>query len=910
MNTKMRFLRGVVWALVLAMSSVSVGALSPLYAWLNTPTIDVDRAEFSSRYSRGQCMGMTPLVQLSSGPTVSQEHCVVPTSWGAVTDSNLILTSVAGTFKTLSLPQGYKVLPSPDSLALFIAKPTANGQLQVGYVTNPKNSLSSNPLAPNTHMLSVPVQYFPETFSAVGFSNDSTYLVGISGNEIVRISLRNTLSRSRINIRSSNVAPSALKVITVTMDGSLVFASDNAGTIVAYEFSEACPDKQCQQRTVTEKSMVEYYDKESLYVADDASAITLFSSPARGNVSSVRASPVIEKRPVTYMALGDSYSSGEGTWSYKDGNDGTVEYPKEKCHQSSSAFTDIYARRYQHFTDRPVVSADFYILSNMEITEYRSAACAGATTTDVAHENDEKLSFDKMYKGQFDQAKSKGTPENLKVFRADARDRDISGRIAQQEFLKKYQPDIATVGIGGNDVQFGSVIAACTGKLSTCAEATLLRPAKGAAIHNLFNTLVKTYERLHEASPRTRLFAVGYPLFISDRWAPLCRLNVPLDRNERTFIVQSTRYLNDVIEAAAKKAGITYIDLENTLGNNILCGTETGYVNGIALGEDIQPFPGAPEMIAQESFHPTESGYMSESFAMAKSYGELINVRNTNCPLVIVGDYCPNSSVTAPAVPSYFGRTDAPYTEVFNITTPVIQKPFFQTILERLRPSSFVAGMIHSTPRELGTFQVNERGELDASIPLPADLEPGYHTLFLSGTRENGEPFEYQQIIYYAPNTLQTGPCGTLPYANIDQDSDGIDDACDPIIDAENQILVEDPTRYLIYPNESRTPAESLPQAGTQTESSRREAALELSNTLLALFAHPAATTSDTGSEPTTTPPPDQSEPVTPTTHPQTTGDPPARFPTFLLALAAAGVGTASLVTGVVLWRRHSDRLA
>jgi GT2 family glycosyltransferase len=39
------------------------------------------------------------------------------------------------------------------------------------------------------------------------------------------------------------------------------------------------------------------------------------------------------------------------------------------------------------------VSADFYTLSNIEITEYRSAACAGATTTDVAHENDEKKPF-------------------------------------------------------------------------------------------------------------------------------------------------------------------------------------------------------------------------------------------------------------------------------------------------------------------------------------------------------------------------------------------------------------------------------------------------------------------------------------------------------------------------------------
>lgn len=55
-------------------------------------------------------------------------------------------------------------------------------------------------------------------------------------------------------------------------------------------------------------------------------------------------------------------------------------------------------------------------------------------------------------------------------------------------------------------------------------------------------------------------------------------------------------------------------------------------------------------------------------------------------------------------------------------------------------PNSEVQVFVLSEPRLLGTADVDAEGNLAADVTLPTDLEPGDHTLRLSGTNSQGEP--------------------------------------------------------------------------------------------------------------------------------------------------------------------------
>ena len=65
-----------------------------------------------------------------------------------------------------------------------------------------------------------------------------------------------------------------------------------------------------------------------------------------------------------------------------------------------------------------------------------------------------------------------------------------------------------------------------------------------------------------------------------------------------------------------------------------------------------------------------------------------------------------------------------------------------QLSFQGLAPDSEVQVIIFSEPRHLGTIEVDSLGGFFASIKIPSDLEPGSHTLVISGLDKNGSPME------------------------------------------------------------------------------------------------------------------------------------------------------------------------
>jgi hypothetical protein len=74
--------------------------------------------------------------------------------------------------------------------------------------------------------------------------------------------------------------------------------------------------------------------------------------------------------------------------------------------------------------------------------------------------------------------------------------------------------------------------------------------------------------------------------------------------------------------------------------------------------------------------------------------------------------------------------------------------------IDGLQPNSEMEVVIYSTPRQLGTLLVNEFGELVASIQIPSDMEPGPHTLVLTGLDKFGKQIELKfGLVVYSPDS-------------------------------------------------------------------------------------------------------------------------------------------------------------
>jgi hypothetical protein len=79
---------------------------------------------------------------------------------------------------------------------------------------------------------------------------------------------------------------------------------------------------------------------------------------------------------------------------------------------------------------------------------------------------------------------------------------------------------------------------------------------------------------------------------------------------------------------------------------------------------------------------------------------------------------------------------------------------FADVAMKSMQPNSVVTVVIYSTPRKLGSLQVNKFGELFASIQIPKDMEAGAHTLVLTGLDQFGNTIELKfGLVMYSPKS-------------------------------------------------------------------------------------------------------------------------------------------------------------
>lgn len=476
-----------------------------------------------------------------------------------------------------------------------------------------------------------------------------------------------------------------------------------------------------------------------------------------------------------YLALGDSFSSGEGDTDknpatdrkyyrqWTDVNEDKAKgAPREKCHVSTRSY--------------PYKLANWMGLGSGPSAAWASVACSGATVYDMNWDNSGGYEGQDSPLGRLHGYDNKGTLQKM------ALNEMIPGRVKQIEFVKKYQPKVITLTAGGNDVGFGKKIQSCIDprvSILTCDWAKNEMDTLGSQIKGQFDRLVGLYKELKAASPGSKIYAIGYPQFITDSEPAACGLNAgAIDLDERRMVVRATQYMNEVIEAAARKAGVKYVDISQALNGGKMCERHQIYMTGIVglLGE-------------QESYHPNKFGHTVIFVEIAKQLNHENPLTYSKYPTT--GD----ESVNAPSS-IYFDKgapSSVNATMLANTKPSKGSKQKVALAKNSLQPGSSARVEIRSKPADLGSYTVLNDGSMNETITVPDNIPAGYHTLFIYGKSASGEDIKITQTLLVTGKDKEdldddgvkdaNQPCGAfIQAANKDEDLDGIDDACDPEI--------------------------------------------------------------------------------------------------------------------------------
>lgn len=278
-----------------------------------------------------------------------------------------------------------------------------------------------------------------------------------------------------------------------------------------------------------------------------------------------------------YVALGDSYQSGEGSYEYFGGTDVA---DRNLCHRSLTAYPRLLG------SDGTVEDRlSFWACSGSTIPDLSSKVVREGSTGGPVWDDPMRATFDESVPTQ---------PEQ---------------RLSQLDRLSD-RTRLVTVGIGGNDMQFVSVLADCIkanlldwAPDASCATKNKEKEAeilKGLVDGGAWTTLI---DDIRARAPYARIVMLGYPKFYTDvdpTKRDACGTVRPVDR---TWINSMIKELNAEIKKSADSRGIAYADIYPASKDHEICAdTETPFMNGyiVELNDAIA---------APESYHPTKFGH-------------------------------------------------------------------------------------------------------------------------------------------------------------------------------------------------------------------------------------------------------------------------------------------------------------
>jgi hypothetical protein len=254
--------------------------------------------------------------------------------------------------------------------------------------------------------------------------------------------------------------------------------------------------------------------------------------------------------PVGYVALGDSYTAGPLILNQSLNPLGCLRSTRNYPHDAAAAL-------------------------GLSLTDI---SCSGATTANMANP----------------QATSDGTnPPEFSALSSSTR--------------------VVTVGIGGNDIGFISI-------LENCAALTPWGPTKvgttckahydpngndtlAAQINATGPKVGAVLQGVHQRAPGAKVFVVGYPDILPPTGSSGCWPKLPLTNADVPYLRQVELNLNAMLAHQAATNGATYVDLYTPSESHNAC-TWSNWVEGIVPGTDAAPV------------HPNATGMAGEAVVL------------------------------------------------------------------------------------------------------------------------------------------------------------------------------------------------------------------------------------------------------------------------------------------------------
>ncbi len=821
-------LAGVVFAALLGLPSASAQTTSDS-AWFKVEapifkelTSNV-AANILPAYSNKDCAANTKFVttpQKLAGAQaeISRQVCAVQTAFGhqSATDNLIRLHdhSVAGPLKN-SAGGNLTLQPIPNSRdALYMS-----GGLYGSYrylIKNVADNITTEVQPDGTiiHRLKSGVAGVGLTDPArnlidlteVYFSDNAKWAVGdIHMQGMRRINLETGESLLFQSGYNHGVGTRPHFVSAISGDGRFVFTSDlSYGIVRLYDLSTCVANANpllsanCQFRNIlplAQSQIVNFNGVRHVRFSTNHT-LRLYLGKTTGQFSYLTLTAYGEKESLLdYLALGDSFASGEGAFSYKPGTD--VRQPFNGCHLSTLSYPYLLGVR-------------------TALNSVQSVACSGARLQDIVSYN---------YSETAAQSKGRNDPSHDHEILTNY----LPGYRPQVNFIDRNKPAHVTVSISGNDIGFGKIILACLAP-GTCYASQQDRLNVVYTINSKFDQLVSTLESVKSgAGSGAAIYVVGYPSLADPNGN--CAVNVRLDQAEIRFSNELIEYLNSVIKAAAARVGVKYIDVEQAFEGYRLCETKSSQVavHGVTVGDDKSfsiPIGGDYTLdgyfTGRESFHPNQLGHRLLSDAIAGATNNFKSSMPTANHSTVEPSFAGANSLVGSG-PYLLASRKILFKD--NLVQNVIARGQTVTLTTKdLLPNSNAVLRIDSQSVTLTSPSANSNGALTSTFTIPSGLVSGFHTVHMETKNKAGEAIDVQKIVYVAATATDIDGdsvdnkdevCLFIDPAQQDKDQDGTDDACDGFID---ETPATPPTNETIANSEHSLITDMAPS--TQVESS------------------------------------------------------------------------------------------
>ena len=236
------------------------------------------------------------------------------------------------------------------------------------------------------------------------------------------------------------------------------------------------------------------------------------------------------RAPLTYVALGDSYTSGPLVLPHD-----TTNVPQD-CGQST--------RNYPHL-----------VALALRPTVFRDVSCGSATIDDFTEPQT-------------------GLP--------------LGGTNAPQFNALDSSVDVVTVGISGNDVGFVGMALDCI-RLNrndmpcSAGKDPNARDDFSDDLDKVRVKLVAALDQIHTLAPNAKVLVVSYPTALPDNGVA-CWPYVPIEQVDMTYLVAKFKEMNAMLAAAAADGDATYVDIYTpSIGHDACKPPVLAWINGLVL---------------------------------------------------------------------------------------------------------------------------------------------------------------------------------------------------------------------------------------------------------------------------------------------------------------------------------------